>query len=176
MKKLSYPYLHQFLLLLGISIMYSSCSPFQSTGEQIPERKAFSGRFIKQASFSELKKSYSEHYTLVLDELHRLENYYQSSQEKPDWLIRKIEDHKKYLATMNDYPFLCPSHDVVSTVTERKTCPACSEKGKNFWENSCAICSGKEKISHKSSQNKKCPYCKQLYRGSILGGSLYGNK
>lgn len=176
MKKLSYTYPHQFLLLLGISIMCSGCFLFQSVEERIPERKAFSGNFIKQGSFSELKKSYSEHYSMVLDELYRLEIYYQSSADKPDWLINKIENHKKYLADMDSYPFLCPSHDVVLKVTGEKTCPACSGKGKNFWGNNCTSCYGKGKISYESSQNRKCPYCNQFYVGSILGRSLYENK
>ena len=176
MSKSSCHYPRQILLILGISMICSGCCLFQSAEERIPERKAFSGSFIKQSSFAELKKSYTEHYCLVLDELSRLEKCYQSSREKPDWLTQKIEDHKKYLADMANYPFLCPSHDVVSTVSGEKTCPTCNGKGKNFWGNTCAACSGKGKISFSSSQNKKCPYCNQLYRGSILGRSLYENK
>lgn len=176
MKKISCRYPHQFLLTLGILMICSGCCLFQSPEERIPERKAFSGSFIKQSSYAELKASYTEHYNLVLDELHRLESYYQSSQEKPDWLTQKIQNHKKYLEDMANYPFLCPSHDVVSTVAGEKICPTCNGKGKNFWGNTCAACSGKGKISFTSSQNKKCPYCNQFYRGSISGRSLYENK
>jgi hypothetical protein len=162
--------------IIGVLLLFTGCVLFQTPEQRIPERKTFSDSFIKQDSYTVLKNSYIKHFNLVSDELHRLERLYQESGEKPAWLVQKIESHKKYLADMAAYPFLCPSHDVSFIVNGEKQCPSCRGKGKRFWGKPCPTCSGQGIITYQSKQNRRCPYCKQFYRGSILGGSLYENK
>ena len=159
--------------IVCIPLLFTGCVLFQPPEQRIPERKAFSGSFIRQDSYAERKKSYIKHYNLVADELHRLERLYQESGEKPVWLVQKIENHKKYLADMAAYPFLCPSHNTTSIEDKEKQCPSCKGKGKGFFGKTCTTCEGKGKIYYQSTKNRKCPYCNQFYRGSILGGSLY---
>ena len=175
MNKSYYLHIAAIFQLIEFTLLFSGCVLFQSPIQKIPDRKNFSGSFIKQESFVELKESYCKHYDQVAEELHRLEDCYRKSLEKPQWLAQKIECHKKYLVDMAEYPFLCPSHNTIILENREKQCPSCNGKGKKLLEKICSTCSGKGQIYYQVKENRKCPYCKQFYQGTILGKSLYEN-
>ena len=176
MNKPFYIHIVTILLLIEFLILFSGCAMFQSPIQKLPDRKTFSGSFIKQGSFTELKESYCKHYEQVARELHCLEDFYHKSLEKPEWLAEKIEYHKKYLSDMASYPFLCPSHNTIFIENREKQCPSCNGEGKTFWGKVCSTCLGKGKIYYQVKENRKCPYCKQFYKSNILGKSLYENR
>ena len=173
MNSSSFPNILIIFQIIGIILFSYGCVIFQNSIQRIPERKDFSANVIKQDSYSELRQAYRNHYKLVSDELHSLENLYQKSRERPEWLVLKIENHKQYLEEMAAYPFLCPSHNTTFIVNVEKQCPSCNGKGRGWFGKKCTTCLGKGKITYQSTQNRRCPYCNQYYRGHILGGTLY---
>ena len=158
-----------------IVLALAGCVVFQTPAERIPERENFSVLQIKQGSIEELRESYSAHYEQIAGELEQLEQYESKSVEHPLWLERKIENHKKYLAAMYAYRFLCPSHQVTTTVIREMTCSECDGSGKTSRGGKCLRCAGRGTVLLQESKPRKCPYCGQFYRGSISGRELHEN-
>ena len=149
------------------------CAVFDPV-ERIAQRDFFSANYVDQSSIDSLKKTYSIHYDTVKAELVELQKLMETHPDRATIIVEKINDHKQYLYTMENYLFLCPSHKTEEIESVEKKCKSCSGRGKSLFSSQiCNNCTGTGKISFMAKLTKKCAICKQYYRGSLKGTDLY---
>lgn len=168
---------NRVLLLIILSIVWicsqTGCAIFDPI-DRIDQRNFFSANYVDQSNISSLKKSYSLHYDMVKSEILELQKLKNEHPDKAEIILEKINDHKRYLYTMENYLFLCPSHNTEEIKSIEKKCKHCSGRGKSlFTSQICNKCEGSGKISFMAKFTKKCTVCQQYYRGSLKGAELY---
>lgn len=117
----------------GCGMLEDFCG--RSGVDQIPDRGYFVRAFIKQGSFSELKKSYTDHYRQVSDELKKIERMTAKDESEAREIKWKIECHEEYLGQMERALFKCPEHSNATPTTECAFCHGLGHiRGRDLYE------------------------------------------